>query len=232
MSDLVRDYSAIAPKYDARRFTGRSGRFVYETDRRIVTEAVSLIRPRNILDVPTGTGRVIDYLKDQPAPVTGVDQTPGMLAQATRFVREGHDRLMIGDASRLPFPDGSFECVISLRFFHLFGYADRGPFAAEFTRVLAPGGHLLLSFTNGWYAGGLNWMKQRLGRQTVHFQRRGELQALFPGWTVVRLQGNFLPLQGTVSRIPVIGALLRWSTDRFPANRVCWERYYLLRKPG
>jgi ubiquinone/menaquinone biosynthesis C-methylase UbiE len=187
--------------------------------------------PRNILDVPTGTGRVIDYLKDQSVPITAVDRTSAMLAQAARHVRVGMDTLLLGNAASLPFLNGSFDCVISLRFFHLFDTPARTAFAREFGRILTPGGHLLLSMTNGWYGGGINWLKHYMGAKTVHFEHRGELQQLFPNWTTVQLQGNYLPLQGAMNSMPVFGPLLRWSTTRFPTNRLCWERFYLLKKP-
>ena len=231
VKELHRDYGGMAPTYEADRFTGRSGRFLYEVDRRIVREAVSVAAPTKILDVPTGTGRVLDYLKGQSAPITGLDSTPGMLAQASRHARRGYDELLIGNAASLPFSSGTFDCVISLRFFHLFNREERVPFAQEFDRVLRPQGHLFLSMTNGWYAGGVNWVKRGFGRRTVHFEYPGELSRLFPGWLSVRVFGNFVPLHSFANSVPFLGSGLRWACDHFPLNRLCWETYHLLRKP-
>lgn len=231
VEELKQDYSSLAPAYEEKRFSGHSGQFLYATDRRIVREAVALAAPTSILDVPTGTGRVLDYLRDHKGPITGVDATPEMLAQANRYARPGKDTLLLGNATALPFDSGSFDFLVSLRFFHLFDEQARLPFATEFRRLLRPGGHLLLSMTNGWYAGGLNWMKNRMGRQTVQFEHQGEIGRLFPGWKVVSLSGNFLPFQAALSSVPAVGASLSWLTGHFPLNRVCYERYYLLRKP-
>ena len=231
MEDLKRSYSSLAPTYDVARFSGRSGRFLYETDRRIVCDAIATAAPAKILDVPTGTGRVLDYLRNQPASITGVDSTPEMLLQAARYARAGKDELLIGNAAALAFEDDSFDCVVSLRFFHLFSRQERVPFAKEFCRVVRPGGYLLLSMTNGWYAGGINWLKQYLGMRTVSFEYPGELSNLFRDWRTVRVEGNFLPFQSAASSVPVLGSLLRWSSRRFPLNHLCYERFYLLRKP-
>ena len=231
MDDQIKSYADLARTYDTVRFAGRSGRFVYETDRRIVRNAVSTAAPRTILDIPTGTGRVLQYLDDLSAPITAVDFTQEMLERAAPHARPGKDKVLRGNAGALPFRNDSFDCVVSLRFFHLFEQEQRLPFAAEFSRVLRPGGHLMLSMTNGWYGGGINWMKRYLGMPTVQFEYRGEIRKLFPGWTTIRMEGNFLPLQGAVHDVPGVGSLLRWATGHFPANRLCWETYHLLRKP-
>lgn len=230
MSDYTQSYSELAEDYNRLRFSGRPGRFLFERDQEIIRSYVAESGARRILDVPVGTGRVLEYVKDLDVDVVGLDLTREMLADAAVVAHPTRHRLMEGDASKMPFEDGEFDCVTSLRFFHLFPAEHRPAFVREFLRVLKPGGHLIVSFTNGWYAGGVNWMKRLAGKQTVFFEYPGEVRRLFPGCTVLRLTGNFLPKQWMLDSVPAVGPALRAATRHAPLNLVCWERVYLLRK--
>jgi demethylmenaquinone methyltransferase / 2-methoxy-6-polyprenyl-1,4-benzoquinol methylase len=94
------------------------------------------------LDVAVGTGLVAREavtLVGDPAAVTGLDPSPGMLAQAAKAVPI---RLVVGRAEVLPFGDRSFD-------FLSMGYAlrhvsDVAVTMREFLRVLRPGGRLCL----------------------------------------------------------------------------------------
>jgi demethylmenaquinone methyltransferase/2-methoxy-6-polyprenyl-1,4-benzoquinol methylase len=94
------------------------------------------------VDVGVGTGlvaRQAAVIVGDPAKVTGVDPSSGMLQNAK--VPEGI-RLVEGSAERIPFPDNSFD-------FLSMGYAlrhisDLSVAFAEFHRVLKPGGRLCI----------------------------------------------------------------------------------------
>jgi demethylmenaquinone methyltransferase/2-methoxy-6-polyprenyl-1,4-benzoquinol methylase len=91
----------------------------------------------SVLDVATGTGLVAERLLAQGHRVTGLDQSPDMLAVARgRF----GDRVELVEASAtsIPFPDASFD---HLTFTYLLRYVD-DPAAtlAELARVVRPGG--------------------------------------------------------------------------------------------
>ena len=94
-----------------------------------------------VLDVGTGTGVVAITARRLGARVTGLDLTPALLAQAREnAVVAGHDDIAWheGDAEALPFPDASFDVVLS-QFGHMF--APRPEVAlSEMLRVLKPGG--------------------------------------------------------------------------------------------
>jgi ubiquinone/menaquinone biosynthesis C-methylase UbiE len=224
-----RSYAHLARDYDALRFSGRNGRFVSARDQEIIGTFLALTKPERLLDAPVGSGRALSYAAAGPRVRVGLDYTPEMLSLAAQ-VQPPPTGLLRGDAAALPFKDATFDCVISLRFFHLFAEPQRAAFAREFVRVLAPGGHLIISFTNGWYAGGLNWLRRAMGARTVQFEARGELRRLFPSCSVVRRHGNFLPKQWLVDDVPVLGPAIRRLTEHAPANLVCWEHIYLLRK--
>jgi demethylmenaquinone methyltransferase/2-methoxy-6-polyprenyl-1,4-benzoquinol methylase len=91
----------------------------------------------SVLDVATGTGLVAERLLAQGHRVTGLDQSPDMLAVArSRF----GDRVALVEASAtaIPFADASFD---HLTFTYLLRYVD-DPAAtlAELARVVRPGG--------------------------------------------------------------------------------------------
>jgi SAM-dependent methyltransferase len=97
---------------------------------------------QRVLDVGCGTGVVAVTAALRGARVTGLDLTPELLERA----RENSQIAGVevawheGDVEALPFPDGSFDVVVS-QFGHMF--APRPEVAvAEMLRVLAPGGTL------------------------------------------------------------------------------------------
>jgi demethylmenaquinone methyltransferase / 2-methoxy-6-polyprenyl-1,4-benzoquinol methylase len=91
----------------------------------------------HVLDVATGTGLVASALLERGYRVTGLDQSPGMLARAReRF--HGRVELVEGSAEALPFPNGSFD---HLTFTYLLRYVDDpGATLRELARVVRPGG--------------------------------------------------------------------------------------------
>jgi ubiquinone/menaquinone biosynthesis C-methylase UbiE len=225
----AQSYSHLAADYDRTRFMTPGGRYLFETDRRIIRTFLAEAAPRRLLDAPTGTGRVLEYVDGLGLDVTGVDYTTEMLAEA-RKVASPSVGLLRGNAARLPFADGAFDALVSLRFFHLFRPGERAPFADEFQRVVRPGGHVIVSFTNGWYGGGLGWAARAAGRKTVEFEHAGEVMRLFPRCRLRRRAGNVLPMQWRLRNVPGLRRVVQAGTTRYPLNRVCWERFYLLQR--
>jgi demethylmenaquinone methyltransferase/2-methoxy-6-polyprenyl-1,4-benzoquinol methylase len=98
-----------------------------------------LPRGGHVLDVATGTGLVAAELRRRGYAVTGVDQSPEMLAVAHRRFG-GAVKLVTASAQALPFASGSFD---HLTFTYLLRYlADPGPVLAELARVVRPGGYV------------------------------------------------------------------------------------------
>ncbi|MGI8331818.1 class I SAM-dependent methyltransferase [Actinomadura scrupuli] len=95
---------------------------------------------RSWLDVGCGTGALtgtVLALAD-PARVVGVDTSEGFLAGARARITDPRSAFHAGDARSLPFPDRSFDAVVSglaLNF-----VPGPGDAAAELARVTAPGG--------------------------------------------------------------------------------------------
>ncbi|MEA3364479.1 MAG: methyltransferase domain-containing protein [Candidatus Hydrogenedentes bacterium] len=88
-----------------------------------------------ILDVGCGSGRFIADLSSG----FGVDIRPEKL----RYMRSFNPLLVAADGLSLPFPDQSFECVVSSEVIEHIPN-ENGRFIDELTRVLKPGGVLVL----------------------------------------------------------------------------------------
>jgi SAM-dependent methyltransferase len=100
-----------------------------------------------VLDVGCGPGNTSGYLRGLGLDVSGVDLSPGMLAQA----RRAHPDLVFaeGDMSALDHPDGSLGGIVAF-YSTIHIPTDLLPAVfAEFHRVLTRGGLALLAFQTG-----------------------------------------------------------------------------------
>jgi SAM-dependent methyltransferase len=94
----------------------------------------------HVLDVGTGEGQLARHLRARGAGrVTGIDPTVGQLQAAVR--RGGDVTYVRGEATALPFPDGTFDGILACLVFEHIGAVDDA--LAEVARVLAPGGVFL-----------------------------------------------------------------------------------------
>jgi ubiquinone/menaquinone biosynthesis C-methylase UbiE len=90
----------------------------------------------HILDVGTGTGRISVPLLFRGADLIGCDLSPRMMA----LLRQKFplSRLAQADASRLPFPAGCFDALLTCHVMHLVGPWRQA--LGEYRRVLKPAG--------------------------------------------------------------------------------------------
>jgi SAM-dependent methyltransferase len=97
------------------------------------------------LDVATGTGWAARRLAERGVRVTGVDFAPEMLAAAKEMAgaRNLDISFELGDAEALPYPDASFDAVISS--FGIMFVQRPEDAAAEIARVCRPGGRIALA---------------------------------------------------------------------------------------
>jgi len=131
-------YDHLATRYDNR------WRSYIEATLNAVLQAVDFRGNEAVLDVPCGTGELQRRLiaKWPDLCITGVDLSPGMLAQA-KAKDDAHRASWIeADVTEIPLPDESFDCVICANSFHYFHAPSEA--LSEMRRVLRPGGRLLL----------------------------------------------------------------------------------------
>jgi ubiquinone/menaquinone biosynthesis C-methylase UbiE len=98
-----------------------------------------------VLDVATGSGNAAIAAARLGCQVVGVDYVPALLERGRkRAAAEGLEiELLEGDAEELPFPDESFDAVLSV-FGSMFA-PDHAKAAAELARVTRPGGTIALA---------------------------------------------------------------------------------------
>jgi ubiquinone/menaquinone biosynthesis C-methylase UbiE len=104
-------------------------------------DAASVTSGTRVLDIASGPGYVAGRAAARGAEVVGVDVAEAMVMLA-RQLQPGVE-FRQADAHALPFADGSFDAVLgNFAILHL-GRPEQA--AAEFVRVLAPGGRLALT---------------------------------------------------------------------------------------
>jgi ubiquinone/menaquinone biosynthesis C-methylase UbiE len=111
----------------------------------LLCESVPVLAGDRVLDVGTATGNTALAAGRRRAVVTGVDITPALLERAKlRAAAEGLQIAMQhGDATALPFPDESFDVVMST--FGAIFAPDPERTAAEMARVCRRGGKIAMA---------------------------------------------------------------------------------------
>lgn len=98
--------------YDA-WYRSPRGRWIGDTEFRLL---YTLLQPRRgaaVLDVGCGSGYFTRRLSEHGLLVTGVDPDPDMVRYAADHIAAG-ERYLIGDARVLPFPDRQFDHAIAM----------------------------------------------------------------------------------------------------------------------
>jgi ubiquinone/menaquinone biosynthesis C-methylase UbiE len=101
---------------------------------------------RRVLDVGCGTGVLLRLLAarlPEAERLLGIDAAAGMIAVAKSKADDSRLSFSEGVAERLPYPDESFDLVVSSTSFD--HWEDQGAGLSECARVLAPDGHLVLT---------------------------------------------------------------------------------------
>ncbi|MEV4566189.1 class I SAM-dependent methyltransferase [Nonomuraea sp. NPDC049419] len=114
------------------------------------TRLATAARPHSgdrVLDVGCGTGYLTRILSPVVAPtghVTGLDPSPAMIDHA-RGRSPANCSYTVGEGQRLPYPDGSFDLVVSSLAIHHMPSEARPEALRQMFRVLRPGGRLLIA---------------------------------------------------------------------------------------
>ncbi|MFM8304974.1 MAG: class I SAM-dependent methyltransferase [Actinomycetota bacterium] len=205
--------------------------------RRLASDAVDgfarrhgVLRGRWIADIGCGPGYYTDAFRAAGAHVLPVEYDPEEL----RLAGTPPLGAVVGDAERLPAPDGAFDGVFCS---NMLEHTPRpAAVIAEMARVLRPGGWGYLSFTN-WYspwgghemnpyhllgpARGVRLFEQRHGPDHKH--KVGENLypthigatlrqfAAHPDLRVERVEPRYYPWAAPVMKVPGVREVLAWN---------------------
>ena len=152
--------------------------FGFEAVKRRLLAAAMSGSPRRVLDIGCGTGTLAIRLKKlhPEVEVAGLDPDAKALARSRdKASRAGLTiRFNQGFSQELPYPDASFDCVLSSLMFHHLPAAVQEKTLQEARRVLTPGGSLhLLDMARGDKAGG-----DLLNRISGHLQGNSDRRIL------------------------------------------------------
>lgn len=121
---------------------------------------VRLVPPRvgmRVLDIGCGTGVQLEHYQRAGCRISGIDQSPAMLARARERL-SGDADLRLGSAESLPYADGQFDLVVASLVLHELTPDTRDVVLGEVRRVLAADGRILITdfhpgrrtFPKGW----------------------------------------------------------------------------------
>ncbi|UXI51177.1 class I SAM-dependent methyltransferase [Acinetobacter variabilis] len=115
-----------------------------------LAETLSLPVDANLVDLGTGTGKFIPYLRPLSSHITAIDPVPEMLAQLKLAHPDIHT--LEGMSHQLPLPDHSVNAVFCAQSFHWFANLET---LKELDRVLKPQAF--------WYWSGTSVISQSTG---------------------------------------------------------------------
>ncbi|MBN1966503.1 MAG: class I SAM-dependent methyltransferase [Anaerolineae bacterium] len=142
-----------------------------------------------VLEVGVGTGRIALPLSHYTGAYVGLDLARPMMARLRAKSRGEVIRLLEGDATRLPFPAGTFDAVISVHVFHLIPTWPE--VLREIARVLRPGCPLINAYNryDDTFAPAWEAFNAFVARETVEHPgvRRDQFDRFLPdsGWRLV-----------------------------------------------
>ncbi len=162
---MLDHFDFVAPYYD--RIFQRHGV-------PLLADFVAAEPSHRLLDVGGGTGRVAQYFAGRVAQTCILDASPGMLAEG----RRKGICITHGLAEEIPFPANTFERIMVVDAFH--HLLDHRRAAAEFLRVLTPGGRLVIEEPDIAHWGvKLVALAEKLALMRSHFYRAQDLAKLF-----------------------------------------------------
>jgi SAM-dependent methyltransferase len=124
-------------------FSVVASRIVFQAE--YLCETADLQAGWRVLDVATGSGNAALAAARRGCEVVGVDFVPALLERGRLRAEVDHldVTFLEGDAEDLPFPDASFDAVISI--YGVMFAPDHRRAAAELARVCRPGGRIALA---------------------------------------------------------------------------------------
>jgi ubiquinone/menaquinone biosynthesis C-methylase UbiE len=161
IKSAYRDESLV-DDYISSRFDDAFGAEVHRQQVDHINDAIYRARPASLLEIACGPARLTTELVRVDRSV-GLEQSPAMIAKArVRLGAAGRHqwRLIAADAFDLPFPDRSFDMVVTAKFLRHFNREDRRRLLGGIRRVLRPGGALVFDVAR---ASAYRWLLAKWG---------------------------------------------------------------------
>ena len=119
--------------------------------RKKVVKLVSKNKPKQILDIATGTGDLAIMMAElHPDKVTGLDISEGMLEVGKQKIAKANlsetIEMVVGDSENMPFEDNTFDAITVSFGVRNFAHLDKG--LTEIRRVLKPNGTFVILETS------------------------------------------------------------------------------------
>jgi SAM-dependent methyltransferase len=141
------DFAAVKKQQQATWASGDfsvvAARIVYQAEQ--LCETADLQAGWRVLDVATGSGNAAIAAARRGCQAVGIDYVPALLARGRMRAAAEHltVEFLEGDAERLPFPEATFDAVVSI-YGAMFAPNHRRA-ASELARVCRPGGRIALA---------------------------------------------------------------------------------------
>lgn len=187
----------------------------YEAGAAALIDRLRLQPTERVLDVACGTGNLAIPAARSGARVTGIDIAPNLVEQAQDWARtEGLAiRFEEGNAEQLPYPDGSFDTVVTM-----FGamFAPRPhAVAIELVRVCRSGGRIVMA----------NWLSDGFIGQMLKLMSNHVAPAV--GVPSPLLWGNRAIVQERLGdQVTDLRCTLRTITFHFPFSPAATVEYF------
>ncbi len=233
-------FTTLARSYDA-WYDTPVGAWADSIEREALGALLALQPGEHLLDLGCGTARMTLMLAPPGVHVAALDASPAMLhvAQQRAHFHQAEERLRLvrADMQHMPFPAAAFDAVLTVT--TLSFVPDPLRVVCEATRVLRPGGRLVIGALNRWSLWALLRRLQGLLRSTVfqsaHFLDVATLQRLIyqsglqpeawqgllhlPPINVTAVLQGLAPLEHACQRYtPALGAFLAVKASRPLAN--------------
>ncbi len=178
--------------YD-RWFTTPIGSLVRRYELELIIHLLKPKRSEDILDAGCGTGVFTIDILASGSKVVGLDISFPMLKRAGKKLKEFPFQMVLGNILNLPFPESSFDKVVSVTALEFIEDAKEA--IGELFRVTRKGGTIVVATLNSlspWASRRIAEAKERptLFEKAI-FRSPGELCSLAPGDSVVKTAIHF-----------------------------------------
>lgn len=187
----------------------------------VVLRMLGGVSGKRVLDVGSGEGRFCRMLREMAALVVGVDPTQE-LVQSSR-ARDRGGQYVQAFAENLPFADSTFDAVVS--YLSLIDIADYKTAITEMSRVLRPGGRLVVANLNGFATAALGWHKDEVGNRLFWpMDNYPEERAERVEWAGISIINYHRPLSNYMKSFLGSGLVLREFEEPVPSDEMI-ERF-------